>query len=199
VTHDSEVRPVLRAHLAAVHPGALVIDELGLANGASRVDLAVVNDALHGYEIKAEADTLKRLRIQAEMYGHVLDYVTLVAAPAHLTKASPSLPEWWGLWAIEDGAFSEVRPARRNERLSPHRVAMLLWRDEMLKVAESRGRRRLSRLTKPDLRRVLSEMLTPDEIRAAVRDALRARPLGWQTRTGMGPRVRPPLGRDGSL
>jgi hypothetical protein len=187
--HDAEVRPLLRERLAELHPGALVIDELGLDYGGARVDLAVVGDALHGYEIKAEADTLSRLRVQAEMYGHVLDTVTLVAAPKHLDKAAPMLPSWWGLWAIADGGFREERPAAPNQGISPHRVAMLLWRNEMRTLAEARTRRGLSRANKTALRHLLSETLTTDEIREVVRGALRARPPGWQNRTGMGPAV----------
>ncbi|MCK9992889.1 MAG: hypothetical protein Dbin4_01409 [Alphaproteobacteria bacterium] len=185
--HDHEVRPLLRERLAEMHPGALVIDELGLDYGGARVDLAVVGEALHGYEIKAEADTLKRLRVQSEMYGHVLDTVTLVASPAHLAKAADALPSWWGLWSISESWFNEVRPAAPNPGISPHRVAMLLWRDEMRVVAERTTRRRMSRANKTDLRRLLSEVLTADEIRSEVRRALRARPMGWQNRTGLGP------------
>lgn len=181
--HDAEVRPLLRERLRAVHPGALVVEELGLDYGCSRVDLAVVTDALHGYEIKAEADTLKRLRVQAEMYGHVLDYVTLVASPGHVDAAARTLPPWWGLWSIEDGGIRETRAPQRNTETSPHRVLMLMWRNEMRTAVERITRRGASRLTKPELRSILTERLTPDEIRALVCDTLRSRPVGWQTRT----------------
>ncbi|CAM3463234.1 hypothetical protein G4177_06185 [Corallococcus sp. ZKHCc1 1396] len=44
------------------YPEARVLPELGLEYGLVRVDLAVLSPALlHGYEVKADADTLRRL------------------------------------------------------------------------------------------------------------------------------------------
>ena len=62
---DEDIRSVLRARLALEYgtdPSALVLDEFGLACSSARVDLAVVNGCLHGYEIKSDVDSLARLR-----------------------------------------------------------------------------------------------------------------------------------------
>ena len=61
---DSEIRNTLRATLLSEHAGdptAVVIDELGICQGSARIDMAVVNGSLNGYEIKSDLDTLARL------------------------------------------------------------------------------------------------------------------------------------------
>ena len=66
---DIDVRTVLAAEVARRYKGdadTLIIHELGVCSGDARIDLAVVNGKLHGYEIKSDADTLKRLPAQAE-------------------------------------------------------------------------------------------------------------------------------------
>ncbi|HET7057847.1 MAG TPA: sce7726 family protein, partial [Nitrospiraceae bacterium] len=69
---DSDIRRVLRSKLLLKHADELdtvIIEELGLCRGQVRVDLSVVNGLLHGYEIKSDRDSLRRLRSQAELYG----------------------------------------------------------------------------------------------------------------------------------
>ncbi len=61
---DRDVRQALRRKVLRDHIGdssTLVLDELGLRHGTCRVDIAVVNSLLHGYEIKSDADNLARL------------------------------------------------------------------------------------------------------------------------------------------
>ena len=78
---DGDVRAALHSQLAGRR--SLVIDELGLC-GAVRVDVATVDDALTGYELKSASDTLRRLPTQVEYYSKVLDYSVLVVADNHL-------------------------------------------------------------------------------------------------------------------
>ena len=65
-------------------PQTLIVEELGIRQGAARVDVAVVNGSLHGYEIKSARDTLERLPKQSELYSSVFDTITLVTAENHL-------------------------------------------------------------------------------------------------------------------
>src|SRR4051812_32014446 len=67
---DSEIRAALhRKALRAFHHcnDTLVIDELGIAHAKARIDVAVINGCLHGFEIKSAADTLTRLPRQLEL------------------------------------------------------------------------------------------------------------------------------------
>ena len=43
------------------NPNSRVVDELELLRGVVRVDVAVISDTLHGYEIKSASDNLIRL------------------------------------------------------------------------------------------------------------------------------------------
>ena len=58
---DVDIRRALRTRVRDSDDmkEALVVDELGLCQGRARIDLAVVNSSLHGYEIKSERDTLR--------------------------------------------------------------------------------------------------------------------------------------------
>lgn len=184
---DADVRSALRATVLARHvndPGTLVVEELGLERGAFRVDVAVVNGRIHGYEIKSDADTLERLPAQVEGYGRVLDRVTLVVGSRHAEAAQRLVPEWWGIYVAEGEAGQvRLRTARRdraNPGLDLEAVAALLWRDEAVALLTARGRAR-GLMSKPrrDLCRALVEALSPTELRRCVREALKSR-TAWR-------------------
>ena len=73
------------------------MDEFAILEGSGRIDVAVVNSKLHGYEIKSAVDTLERLPSQQESYSKVFDRITLVADERHIPEAVKILPPWWGL------------------------------------------------------------------------------------------------------
>jgi hypothetical protein len=90
--HDQDVRRSLRAEMNLRHasdPDTLVLEEFGLCQGSARIDVAVVNGSIHGYEIKSERDTLARLPSQRAVYSRALDYVTVVVADSHLKSTRP--------------------------------------------------------------------------------------------------------------
>ena len=141
---DPEIRLAAKTSFLASfvkNPDVLVIEELGLRHGAGRVDIAVVNGDLHGYEIKSDQDTLKRLPQQIAIYGSVLDRVSLIVTSEHLSQAEKSVPFWWGIVlanrAIEGSVtFNVVRSGSKNHSVSSSEVLKLLWREEALAVLE---------------------------------------------------------------
>jgi hypothetical protein len=181
---DRDIRRCLRAQLEAEHSGdddTLILDELGLLQGAARVDMAVVNGTIAAWEIKSERDTLRRLAVQIDAYCKVFDYVTLVAAPAHVTKIKSDLPAWWGIsLAVLDEkgevAIKTQRAPKRNPRIDAKAVAKLLWRNEALAALETRGLD-IGLRSKPRraLWSALAEHLSATELAAEVRTALKAR------------------------
>ena len=59
---DRDVRQELYRQVRTIHalePDTLFISELVLQRGAARIDLAVINGKLHGYEIKSDADNTR--------------------------------------------------------------------------------------------------------------------------------------------
>lgn len=184
---DRDVRESVWRWLEVAHQGdsdTLMLDELGILNGATRVDIAVINGQIEGYELKSERDTLERLPSQRDLYNKVIDRISLVVAENHRAAAEEIIPDWWGLAvASASGDAVEVaceRLPEMNPQLDAAALASLLWRDEALRVLEHYG---AARGVKSKPREVLydrlADVLDLDILRAEVRAALKARE-GWR-------------------
>ncbi|MBM7117623.1 sce7726 family protein [Archangium primigenium] len=182
--HDADIRRALLGRLAALHagvPDVVVREELGLEQGQCFVDVAVLAHALHGYELKSERDTLRRLPRQVEVYGAVLDKATLVVSATHLAAALPLLPSWWGVEVATtqqggDVRLETVREPGANPQQQPRSVARLLWREEAQAILEALGAARGVRgRSREVLFARLLEVLSPPALTAAVCRSLRAR------------------------
>ena len=137
------IRDALRSALYSRHlTSSLVIEELGICRGQVRVDLVVVDDLLHGYEIKSDRDNLRRLARQVAHYSNVLDRATLVIGERHFTEAIDYLPSWWGItrFSIEGSrtVFQSIRETRPNPSRVPRALVEFLWRDEVLALLKER-------------------------------------------------------------
>jgi len=143
---DIDVRKSLLDRLAchfASDSTTSIVPELGICQGEARIDVAVVNGHLHGFEIKSDSDTLARLPRQVELYGTTFDFVTLVVGSRHAPEVGDLVPVWWGIVeAIDhpDGvALIDRRPPRPNPGRSGREVARLLWREEALALLADHG------------------------------------------------------------
>ncbi len=183
ILSDSQVRPALRSHLLSAHvreADTVIIEELGVCRGQVRIDLAVVNGLLHGYEIKSDRDSLRRLSGQTDYYGRVLDRATLVVGDRHLTAALDIVPAWWGVLCIRptlDGIqFKVLRRGRKNPRREARSLVELLWLDDAVALLDGRDVARGVR-SKPRqfVWDKVCEHFNLEEISAAVRDHLKAR------------------------
>lgn len=141
-TNDKIIRTALKADLKRHHAGdkkLRIVEEFCVEHGAIRIDIAVVNGLLHGYEIKSDRDTLLRLPEQMNAYNAVFDRVTLVVGKQHLYDAIKLVPDWWGLIIAKLGehesvVLNRVRDARENTSQSSVAIARLLWRAEALQL-----------------------------------------------------------------
>lgn len=139
-SRDRDIRTALRIRFATRHgadENAVVVEELPVAGGAARLDMAVINGRIEGIEIKSSRDTLDRLPRQAALYGPALDRAVLVLAPEHLDEAVGLIPDWWSVFSAEMGARGAVRLGRvRQGKVNPARCARafldLLERDEVV-------------------------------------------------------------------
>ena len=157
----------------------VLIDELGLCQGKARVDIAVVNGRLHGYEIKSERDSLRRLGAQADLYSKVFDRVTLVCDDRHVRQALGIVPPWWEVQRIvptaQDPTFKRVRRGRKNPNRDIRVLAELLWREEaMALLAQRDALRGLRGKPRADLWDRVCELFRIGELAAAVRAHLKA-------------------------
>lgn len=180
---DADVRTAVRGLLIAEHEDdadTRIVEEMGVWNGAVRVDVAVINGELAGYEIKSARDTLSRLPNQAALYNDVFDRVHLVAAEKHIPHAEKEIPIWWGIIAAlpsPDGVKLEVvRQSSTNPKIDPLQIARLLWRDEAISVLECHGAAKGVRSgTREKVAMRLVETLGLDELRYEVRRCLKDR------------------------
>lgn len=185
---DSDVRLAVRAALDEEHRGSLrdtlFVEELDLC-GYVRVDVAVLNGALSGFELKSASDSLRRLPTQVEYYSQVLDYATLVVAENHQDKALDIIPDWWGHttahWIDEEVVLEVVREPQMNPAPHAPSIALLLWRNEALEELTARGLDKGHRgRTRLELCDRLAAEISLDELREVVRTRLKAR-TGWRT------------------
>ena len=186
---DSDIRAAVRQKLWSLHSGdpfTCIVEEMGIWSGSARIDIAVINGELSGFELKSARDTLERLSGQAGLYNEVFDRVTLVAASRHAERVIQSevVPDWWGVVVAQEVgegqlSLSDLRRARRNPAINPIQVARLLWRAEALSLLE---RYRLDEgvRTKPAevLARRLADQLPLPELCHEVRSALKSR-VNW--------------------
>lgn len=185
---DKDVRESLWRLLKNAHENdsdTLMLNELGILNGTTRIDIAVINGEMEGYELKSERDTLERLPTQRDLYNKVLDRISLVVAENHRAAALAIIPQWWGLSIAVNCKFGvEIRQERLpkfNPTIDASSLASLLWRDEALDLLKrfdaDKGVRSKPREV---IYERIAEALDINLIRYEVRSTLKARE-GWRT------------------
>lgn len=146
-TNDLIIRSTLKRDLQKRHAKdkkVRIIEELGVQHGTARVDIAVVNGIMHGYEIKSDRDTLERLPEQIEEFSAVFDKITLVVGKQHLFNAINMVPDWWGVIVAKINknnsvVFTSIREEEFNKNQQGVCIAKLLWKKEALKILEETG------------------------------------------------------------
>lgn len=181
---DQEIRAALhRKALRRKHgdPSVVVVDELGLRHGRARIDVAVLDSTIHGFEIKSSRDTLRRLASQLSIYEKCLDRFTVVAAPAHLDELLRFLPHWCGIVAADKGPrgainFFTLRRPLRNPMVDPYSMAHLLWKSEAIAFLNSIGIRALSpKSSRAALYQLIAESTSVPLLKDFIKKSLAAR------------------------
>jgi len=152
-TNDKIIRAALRAVLEEDvkkinlndNNHSKIFEEFGIRHGLARIDIAVINGIMHGYEIKSDRDTLKRLSEQMNEYNGVFDKITLVVGKCHLYNAINIIPDWWGIVIAKidinkNVVFHTIREADYNPEQKGVSIARLLWREEALKILEDQNK-----------------------------------------------------------
>lgn len=152
ITNDKMIRSALRVLLkqelkeyqkSGYH--AEIIEELGVSHGTARIDFAIINGIMHGYEIKSDSDTLKRLPEQVKEFSAIFDKITIVVGKSHLYQAIHEIPEWWGIIVVKTDInggiiFQSIRAPETNAGQQVKvSIARLLWRNEALQILEQQS------------------------------------------------------------
>jgi hypothetical protein len=181
---DPQIRALLqRTELAqyANDPHSRIVHEMQLPVAGARVDVAIINGHLRGYEIKGASDTLKRLPNQLKAYSLVFDYITVVTEAKYQEKILAIVPEWVGVSLCSDDSAAElveVQKGKPNQQRDAFFIAKLLFKEELMLVLEEHG----IRFRKSDrawtLCEILANNLHIDELAQSVRGELKKR-IAW--------------------
>jgi hypothetical protein len=178
---DIDVRVPLRTMIRReFDDDSVFLEEMVVPMRDTRIDLAVVNGSFHGFEIKSDVDTLRRLPLQRDSYNALFDQITLVVVSRHVKKALTIIPEWWGV-AIANRLDRHVdiewsRLPSENPSTNPDTVVRLLWRDEVERIILDVGLcSTTSKYYVYELTSLLTANVSADFLRSAVRSALKRR------------------------
>jgi hypothetical protein len=177
---DIDIRPVLKNELTKTFSHDSIIREEFGCNGA-RVDLAVINGRLHGFEIKSDRDGLGRLATQVPIYNVLFDHMTIVVGSKHRRAVEACIPDWWGIkeaTRLSSGSVNidDVRPASDNRQVEPFALIRLLHRTEIWTILRKRKQHSdLRNASALRLQNAMHERLSPEAIAQEVRGAIKAR------------------------
>jgi len=180
---DAEIRKRIHVEIIPTIIGDThnrVIDEMGICCGEARVDIAVINGKLHGFEIKSEADTLERLEGQILAYNQVFDTMTIICGQNHLDSIISLVPEWWGIYSAKINfgklELTKIRCSELNHSVCRLALAKLLWKSELLMLlAEAGVRKGVSNKPCRELWKRVSEIFTTETLQIKVRETLKSR------------------------
>jgi hypothetical protein len=186
VLHDADIRASLINHLRELYsndPNTRILQEFGLCEGTVRIDVAVVNGLLIGYEIKSDSDTLERLPIQQEIYSQIFNRIVVVVGTPHTFKVARLVPQWWGIWqsitSSGEVIFEVIREPQQNPNINPLSLVKCLWRDEALGILKDNGLADgLEKAKRSIIREKLATALSCDELNLVVCNHLKAR-VNW--------------------
>lgn len=183
--YDADIRALLLHSFINVadytsEEDTVIINEMDVCAGLARADVAVVNGKIHGYEIKSSQDNLERLPFQANFYNRVFNTMTIVASEHHIEKIEKIVPEWWSICSVAEKnghlCIEDTRKGDLNKWIDYDRVAMLLWKDEMIDLLALAGiTRGLKSKTREQLSILIGDKVDPLVIDDYVRNRLKFR------------------------
>ncbi len=183
-TSDADIREVLHCNLNTKYGSdndTIILDELVVCHGKARVDVAVINGSMIGYEIKSEKDTLDRLPNQINAYNKVFDNISIVIGNNHAEEVQSMVPEWWGIYIASSDdnnivRIDSVRPPKQNETIDAFELVKFLLRPELLELIDHYGlEKRLKRIPKFKIWPNIVENVPFKELKDYVRICLKSR------------------------
>ena len=164
-----------------------IFEEFSVKHGTERIDFAVINGIMHGYEIKSDRDTLKRLPEQVNEFNKVFDKLTLVVGKHHLLNAINIIPDWWGITLAKINSsqiiyFQAIREAEDNPHQKGISIARLLWKQEALEILKNKNQAKGMR-SKPReiVYKKLAEVLNLNDLKKQVMDTLLISRGDWKS------------------
>lgn len=156
-----------------------IIEELAVCDGEARVDVAVANGKLCGYEIKSDADTLERLALQQKCYDKTFDMVFIVVGEKFRDRIEEYVPNYWGIYIVSefDGRckIKKKRTAKVNKNIEATSLLELLWKEEVATLLRKAGIKGISGKNRRLLRQMAIDNFTLRQIRDYTRETIKSR------------------------
>lgn len=137
ILRDRDIRGPLQQWLRTLHkadPSTRFIHELEIPRPSARVDLAMINGRLAGFEIKSDADRLERLLRQAASFSQVFERMTIVVTPRNLSRVEKPIPRWWEIVVCEGNTFHVCRRGRLNRNVDLTKLLYILTKVELIRI-----------------------------------------------------------------
>lgn len=184
---DADIRRSLLKTIEKANEGSTyrVLPELAVCDGDARVDIAVANGKLCGYEIKSDADTLERLEVQKQCYNRTFDKVYIVIGKKFENEIRERVPEWWGIYvATIEGRQRVVnirkeRQAAPNPKVDAKALLELLWAEELRSLLKKYEIKGTSGKNRRILRSIAFDKIPYEDIRHYARETLKSRSI-WR-------------------
>jgi hypothetical protein len=137
--------PEIRALLYPLLLDGVTVDELPV--GTTRADVThITSTFMHGYELKGDGDTLKRVPAQLVSYAQAFDRVSFIATDKHIKKLQELLPHWVGISLVQPDGITELIPAQPSQLIDRAQIIALLRTSEIREFLAARGYTKLSKL-----------------------------------------------------
>lgn len=155
----------------------LIMSEVPFSELSRRVDLLVVANELHAIEIKSERDNLDRFSSQLDDYLSFFERITVFCSKSHLKTIRRLIPKPVGLIVFDASrwTFRLQQPSRKRRGITKHAWLQFLHAREIQKALSQSGLKQTKKFPIEVLRQQLSRLLTRQEMRAYVLDALQKR------------------------
>lgn len=147
-----------------------IINEMVVCDGMARVDIAVANGRLCGYEIKSDIDTLERLPNQIDSYNKTFDKITIVVGKKYADNITSIVPNYWGIKVayvnkFKNISFQSIRAPKLNNEIESAALLELLWRNEIYLFLKNKGIKGLSKKGIRELRDIAENAIPLKDIK----------------------------------
>lgn len=156
---DKEIEPAIAIHLPYM-------------NGSRLADFVIIEDTnIHAYEIKGQFDNLSKLSEQLSSYANCFDFVNIVVDKKHFAKSMEKIPDFIGVYLIEDKDISLIRKPKKNKSITKHGILSFLNKNELLSLNFKQDGS--NKLTKEEIRNQIIEQNTIKKIKSTTLEYMR--------------------------
>lgn len=143
---DKEIRKIFILRNKEFFNAGLFLNEYSVGR-SNRADIACYKDGyFYCFEIKSQADNLKRLKKQILTYTKYFDFIYLVIFKSHVKEALELLEKFnydhVGIIEVDfdkNITYTNVREARFNDKVKPHCLLSQLWKEDIYKLSKDLG------------------------------------------------------------